>query len=262
MDLVRYDLRDRDGRPVWMPYHEPMSERMDGKQRIAFFGGSFDPPHLGHIGIARAAQAALHLDTVLFTPVGIQPLKPHGSTASYEDRVAMTELAIKGLPEFAICLADAPNPNGTPNYTIDTLLHLRKQFPAAALFTLMGADSLLSLRHWHRAAEIPFLAPLIVASRPGEGLEDLAAILPAGLTIQDDAPTASGSVAGESLRALTLRNTANDTAAFYLLPGLQIEISATEVRQQVSAALDRLCAGHELVPDAVCHYIAAHGLYC
>ena len=104
-----------------MPYHEPMLEPADERRRIAFFGGSFDPPHLGHIGVARAAQIALHLDTVLFAPVGVQPLKPLGSTASFEDRVAMTELAIKGLPHFAISLADAPDPNGTPNYTIDTL---------------------------------------------------------------------------------------------------------------------------------------------
>lgn len=187
-----------------MPYHEPMSERMDGRQRIAFFGGSFDPPHLGHIGIACAAQAALHLDTVLFTPVGIQPLKPHGSTAGFDDRVAMTELAIQGLPGFEICLADAPNPNGVPNYTIDTLLQLRKQFPPAALFTLMGADSLLSLPHWHRAAEVPFLAPLIVASRPGQHLEDLAAILPAGLSIREDAEEAPGAPDG-LLRVFTLR---------------------------------------------------------
>lgn len=243
-----------------MPYHELMPEPEEGRQRIAFFGGSFDPPHLGHIGIARAAQHALRLDTVLFTPVGIQPLKPHGSTAGYEDRVAMTELAIREVPGFAICLADAPNQNGTPNYTIDTLLQLRKQFPTAALFTLMGADSLLSLPQWHRAAEIPFLAPLIVASRPGQGLEDLAAILPAGLSIREDDPTDSGSAEG-TMRVFTLRNAVGASTPFYLLPGLQIEISATEVRQQVSAAVDRLCAGHELLPDAVCHYIAAHGLY-
>ena len=101
-----------------MPYHEPMVGPTDERRRIAFFGGSFDPPHLGHIGVARAAQVALHLDTVLFAPVGIQPLKPAGSTASFEDRVAMTELAIKGQPQFAISFADAPDPNGRPNYTI------------------------------------------------------------------------------------------------------------------------------------------------
>src|SRR6476661_7108078 len=142
-------------------------------RRIAFFGGSFDPPHLGHIGIARAAQTALQLDTVLFAPVGSQPLKPFGSTATFEDRIAMTELAIRGLPNFAISFADAPDPSGEPNYTIDTLHRLQAQFPSAQIFTLMGADSFLSLSRWYRGNEIPFVAPLIVASRPGQRLEDM-----------------------------------------------------------------------------------------
>lgn len=243
-----------------MPYHEPMLEPADGGRRVAFFGGSFDPPHLGHIGVARAAQIALHLDTVLFAPVGVQPLKPSGSTASFEDRVAMTELAIKGLPQFAISFADAPDPSGTPNYTLDTLLRLRLHFPSATLFTLMGADSLLGLRRWYRGAEIPFVAPLIVASRPGQRLEDLAAILPEGLIIAEDAPRVDNA-AEVPLRVFTLRNAKGASTPFYLLPGLEIEISASDIRRQVSAALDRLCAGHELLPDAVCDYIAGHGLY-
>jgi len=74
--------------------------------RIAFFGGSFDPPHCGHLTIALAAQSALALDTVLFAPVGAQPLKPDGSTASFEDRVAMTRLAIANEPAFALSLAE------------------------------------------------------------------------------------------------------------------------------------------------------------
>jgi nicotinate-nucleotide adenylyltransferase len=237
-----------------------MLEPVDGSRRIAFFGGSFDPPHLGHIGVARAAQTALHLDTVLFAPVGVQPLKPSGSTASFEDRIAMTELAIKGLPQFAISFADAPDPSGTPNYTVDTLLRVRLQFPSATLFTLMGADSLLGLRRWYRGAEIPFMAPLIVASRPGQRLEDLAAILPAGLMIAEDAPRVDDA-AEVTLRVFTLRNAKGASTPFYLLPAVEIEISASDIRCQVSAALDRLCAGHELLPDAVCDYIAAHGLY-
>ena len=68
---------------------------------MAFFGGSFDPPHLGHLAVARAARAAFHLDTVLFAPVGAQPLKPEGSAASFEQRLAMTRLAIAGEPGFA-----------------------------------------------------------------------------------------------------------------------------------------------------------------
>jgi nicotinate-nucleotide adenylyltransferase len=243
-----------------MPYDEPMLGPSDGRRRIAFFGGSFDPPHLGHIGVARAAQVALRLDTVLFAPVGIQPLKPFGSTASFEDRVAMTELAVKGLPQFAVSLADAPDPGGTPNYTFDTLLRLRQQFPAATLFTLMGADSLLGLRNWYRGEEIPFLAPLIVASRPGQSLEDLTAVLPEGLAITEVAP-GSEKTGYVPMREFTVRGAAGASAPFYLLPELEIEISSSDIRSQVSAALDRLCGGHELLQDAVCDYIASHGLY-
>src|ERR1019366_5402072 len=116
-------------------YHDAMDEPCSGPRvaffggsRVAFFGGSFDPPHLGHLAIARAARDAFHLDTVLFAPVGAQPLKPEGSSASFEDRLAMTRLAIEGQPGFELSLADAPKPsdgrglkpNYTPNYTIDT----------------------------------------------------------------------------------------------------------------------------------------------
>ena len=119
----------------------------------------------------------------------MQPLKPEGSTASFEDRVAMTRLAIAGEPGFQLSLADAPKPaqnpidartsaagttpNYTPNYTIDTLERLRTTLaPDSALFCLMGADSFFGLPRWHRAAELPFVAPLIVASRPGQPLQE------------------------------------------------------------------------------------------
>src|SRR3954469_7564918 len=95
--------------------------------RVAFFGGSFDPPHLGHLAVARAARAALNLDRVLFAPVGAQPLKPEGSAAPFTDRLAMTQLAIAGEPGFEISLADAPNAADRPNYTLDTLRTLRAQ---------------------------------------------------------------------------------------------------------------------------------------
>ena len=146
-----------------------MSRSPISGKRVAFFGGSFDPPHLGHLAVARAARTALRLDTVLFAPVGTQPLKPQGPTASFEDRLTMTRLAIEGEPGFSISLADAPDATGVPNYTIVTLLELRAELaPDSTLFCLMGADSFLGLSAWHRAAEIPFVAPLIVASRPGE----------------------------------------------------------------------------------------------
>jgi nicotinate-nucleotide adenylyltransferase len=236
--------------------------------RVAFFGGSFDPPHRGHLTIARAAHAALQLDRVLFAPVGAQPLKPSGSTASFDDRVAMTRLAIANDPAFAISLVDAPSSNGSPNYTFDTLLNLKNEMPiAAALFCLMGADSFLALKRWHRGADLPFIAPLIVASRPGQSFADLAAILPEGLSLaQDCMPVEAPVVTREciELKTCTLRNPASATTPFYLLPGLHIDISATAIREEVHSEVARIPAGeghHSDLPDPVFDYIASHNLY-
>ena len=231
-----------------------------GGSRVAFFGGSFDPPHRGHIAIARAAQRALRLDAVLFAPVGAQPLKPSGSTADFDDRVAMTRLAIADEPDFALSLVDAPTPSHAPNYTVDTLHSLRAQLPAGGtLFCLIGADSFRNLGLWHRGAEIPFVAPLIVASRPGQSLADLASVLPAGLSLVEQAASTTGTGA-EALATFTLRNAAGSSAPFYLLPGLHIDISATEIRCQVRAAAESNDAPPDLAPS-VAAFIATHGLY-
>lgn len=242
-----------------------MDEVPPGARRIAFFGGSFDPPHLGHLAVARAAQTALDLDAVLFAPVGAQPLKAQGSTADFAARLAMTRLAIADEPEFAISLADAPTGSGAPNYTLDTLLRLRRELPELGiLFCLMGADSFLSLRRWHRAAEVPFAAPLIVASRPPanskEWLGDIAEALPAGLTIEN-APDVVLPVSGIEVRVYRLRNQAGESAPFYLLPGLHVEISATAIREQACAASDTPMEHSNVLPAAVIDYIRVHRLY-
>ncbi|MGA3049153.1 MAG: nicotinate (nicotinamide) nucleotide adenylyltransferase [Terracidiphilus sp.] len=246
-------------------------------KRIAFFGGSFDPPHLGHLAVARAARSALALDTVIFAPVGAQPLKPQGSTASFRDRLAMTRLAIGTEPGFAVSLADAPKATGMPNFTLETLLALRAELPSdGALFCLMGTDSFFGLHKWHRPAEIPFVAPLIVASRPGQRPEQwiagLRRALPPGLEIE----TGSGEEIPRSdveVRSFLLHDAAGNTASLYLLPGLNVEISASQIREQVREQLGgqpRKQANPgaatqgdapQLLPSAVFEYIRAHGLY-
>ena len=239
-------------------------------KRVAFFGGSFDPPHQGHLAVARAAFQALSLDTVLFAPVGAQPLKPQGSTASYEDRVAMTRLAIAADLAFAVSLVDAPSPSARPNYTLDTLLRLRAELTSGGtLFCLMGADSFFSLRRWHRAVEIPFVAPLIVASRPGQPLDDLRAALPQGIAM-DSTPEASSvtppkSASDSELQTYLLRNAAGETSPFYLLSGLHIDISASHIRDLIHnhtlGAPFRPPAEPDLLPATVLDYIGAHQLY-
>jgi nicotinate-nucleotide adenylyltransferase len=228
--------------------------------RVAFFGGSFDPPHLGHLAVARAARDALRLDTVLFAPVGAQPLKPQGSTASFEDRLAMTQLAIAGEPGFAISKVDAPNPLGRPNYTLDTLHQLQAEMPAAELFLLMGADSFVSLRRWHGAAKIPLSASLVVASRSGQSLDDLAAAIPSGLVLDAVSSPLRSANPEIELRAYRVRNIAGEEAPFYVLPGLDIEISASDIRRQMQSG-DQAGSSRPLVPAPVARYIREHGLY-
>ena len=235
------------------------------RARVAFFGGSFDPPHLGHLAVARAARRAFRLDSVLFAPVGAQPLKNDGSAASFADRLAMTRLAIEGEPGFAISLADAPKADGEPNFTLETLKGLCAQLGSGSeLFCLMGADSFLGLKRWHRAGEIPFAASLIVASRPGDSLDGLQAALPKGLTLEP-APEAEESISGVEVRSFLLLNSASERSKFYVMPDLDVEISASEIRRRLrygrEGAPKMPAAEPRLLPDAVAEYIGAHGLY-
>lgn len=227
--------------------------------RIAFFGGSFDPPHLGHLAVARAARDALALDAVLFAPVGAQPLKPGGASAGFADRLAMTRLSIAGERGFAVSLVDAPTTEqaGAPNYTAESLETLRRELPGPTeLYCLMGADSFFGLPRWHRGAELPFLGHLIVASRPGQPRERLQAALPAGLTME---LVQSELKNGIELARFLLRDVQGRSAPLFLLPGLDVEISATAVREEVRHA-GYPAAGH-LLPPAVADYIRTHGLY-
>jgi nicotinate-nucleotide adenylyltransferase len=144
--------------------------------RIALFGGTFDPPHLGHLAIATAAADAFQLDSVLFAPAGRQPLKPNGNSSSFADRLAMTTLACAQDDRFNASAIDAPRRDGQPNYTADTLAELEQTLPAVVLYNLVGADSFLSLPHWRDPARLLALAEWIVVSRPGFSLDDLSAL--------------------------------------------------------------------------------------
>jgi nicotinate-nucleotide adenylyltransferase len=241
-----------------------MTETASGVRRVAFFGGSFDPPHLGHLAVARAARTALMLDMVLFAPVGVQPLKPEGPTASFEDRLEMTRLAIAGEAGFRVSLADAPKPGGAPNFTLETLELLRGEWGReSALFCLVGADSYFGLRQWHRAAEIPFAAPLIVASRPGERMDRLKAALPEGLAMEA-APEGEREVGGVALREFVVRNGSGSCAPLYVLPDLDVEISASEIRGRMEAEAHAGAdgaVGKALLPEGVAEYVRGRGLY-
>ena len=231
--------------------------------RIALFGGSFDPPHSGHLGIAMAAVERLHLDRVLMAPVGRQPLKRDQVQSPFEDRMVMVQLACAGHSPIAASAIDAPRVDGRYNYTCDTLQHLRETLPAGdELFCLVGADSLQTLRSWHRAAEALMLAEWIVAARPGFTLDALEALIPGG--VHAGAPGR-----GEGWLRVPLSSTAPETVAsqtgdarqraLWLLPDLHYEVSATELR---SALADHSAGIPQRVLDPrVAEYAREHQLY-
>ena len=198
--------------------------------RIGFFGGSFDPPHSGHLAVARAARARFGLSEVLLAPTGRQPLKPGGAHAPFADRLTMLGLLCRGEAGLEPSALDAPRPGAQPNYTADTLEALHRTLPPGAdLFCLLGADAFLTLPQWHRFPELFRLAEWIVVSRPGYELARI-----------DSMPLSPAQ------RARTHR-----------LSDLADPTSATAIRAALGAG--QPC--EPLLPPALCAYVRAHGLY-
>jgi nicotinate-nucleotide adenylyltransferase len=196
--------------------------------RVALFGGSFDPPHRGHLAIAAAAADRFALDRILFAPAGRQPLKTLAA-AAFEDRLAMTTLACEEHPRFEPSTIDAPHPNGRPNYTIDTLRLLQQSIPSAKIFSLVGADSFFDLARWRDPYLLLDLADWIVVSRPGFPLDD-----PPGLTL-----------------------TPAHRARIHVLDSIHEDVAATNLRER----LQRGDPCTDLLPAPVSTYIHDHHLY-
>ena len=199
--------------------------------RVGVLGGTFDPPHLGHLILAQEAHQALGLAQVLFVPAG-EPWRKAGRELSpREHRLAMTRLAVTGNPLFAASTIEVDRPG--PSYTADTLAELRAQFgPQAEFFFIMGADSLADFPHWHEPLRILGLARLAVAERPALADAGFEEGLPEGLA--------------QALRRCVV-----------WLPMPLVAISASAVRERVRQGLSI----RYWVPEAVEEYIRRHGLY-
>jgi nicotinate-nucleotide adenylyltransferase len=199
--------------------------------RIGVLGGTFDPPHLGHLVLAQEALQALDLSKVVFVPAG-EPWRKAGRELSPRaDRLAMARLAVEDNGALVVSTAEVERPG--PSYTAETLAELREQSASETeLFLIMGADSLADFPHWHEPQRILQLARLAVAERPPLDDEGLAESIPEEL-------------------AGTLR----ERVVWVKMP--LIAISASEVRERVRQRLSI----RYWVPQAVEEYIHSHGLY-
>lgn len=138
-------------------------------QTIGIFGGTFDPPHLGHLILAAEAYAQLGLDRLLWVLTPDPPHKQGQFLTPLKHRLAMVRLAIDGDPQFKLSSVDIDRPG--PQFVVDTVKIIAEQNPGAILVYLMGGDSLRDLPLWHRPADFVAACNLIgVMRRPGDAI--------------------------------------------------------------------------------------------
>jgi nicotinate-nucleotide adenylyltransferase len=135
-------------------------------RRIGVLGGTFDPPHIGHLLAAVNVRHALDLDELLMV-VAHDPWQKSGARTitPAQDRLAMVEAAVAGLD--GIAASDLELRRGGPSYTVDTLRELGERDPGGERFLVLGADAAGGLASWERAHELPTLATLVLVDRPG-----------------------------------------------------------------------------------------------
>ena len=141
-------------------------------ERIAIYGGSFDPVHYGHLWVAENAREQLSLDRVIFVPAATSPLKPHGPVAGDAQRLAMLRLALAeaadstDLPSLIVDQRELLR--GGTSFTIDTVEAIRADHPDDELYLLIGSDAFAAIRLWHRPAELLNQIVPIVFRRGGD----------------------------------------------------------------------------------------------
>jgi nicotinate-nucleotide adenylyltransferase len=199
-------------------------------QRIGIMGGTFDPPHIGHLAAAEMARAELNLDRVLFVPTNRSPWKMTKLMSTTEQRVEMVCRAIADHSQFELSRVDIDRP--PPSYTFETLRLLSEQHRERELFFIMGLDSLRDLGNWHRADEIVKLARLVVCARPGVKMD-----------------------VGQMMDLLHRLPGLLERLTFVEMP--ELEIAASDLQQRVREGKSI----RYLVPASVGDYIAQQNLY-
>jgi nicotinate-nucleotide adenylyltransferase len=195
--------------------------------RLGILGGTFNPPHLGHLVCAQEAYLQLGLQRVMLIPARTPPHKPVEDEPGAEHRFELCRLAVDGDRRFAVSDLEMTRPG--PSFTVDTLEQLHSQAPDSELFLIVGGDVAVGLPRWREPERVLSLATLAVAKRRG--------------------------TARASIDAALHELPAGERTEFFQMP--RIGISSTMVRRRVRAGQPI----RYLVPDAVAGYIEEHRLY-
>lgn len=198
-------------------------------RRVALFGGTFDPPHMGHVSAVKTALLTLEPDKLLWMPARGAPHKTHPASAAPEQRLAMSRLAAESLGE-RVAVSDYEMQPEVSAYTADTMEWLRTQEPDAELWLIVGQDMLLTLDQWYLAPKLLAMCHVAALSRAGG---------------QD----ASVAAAAESLQA-------RFQTQVRPLEHTPLEVSSTQLRDALKRG-----QGQALLPAPVWDYIRERNLY-
>jgi len=199
------------------------------KRRIGILGGTFDPPHVGHLWLATLAADAIGLDRVLFMPAAQPPHKGGRLVTSAADRLLMTRLAVAGDDAFDLTIIEMERSG--PSYTIDSVVELLQMYGTdASLYLLMAADSLAQIDTWRQPDELLDRIEWVVGPRPGQPAPD---------------------------RSTLEKRFGQKAARIHLLEGPSLDVSSTQIRRRVAAGQ----AIRYLVPRGVEELIVDRGLY-
>ena len=194
--------------------------------RLGIFGGSFDPPHIGHLLVAVDAYESLALDKLFFVPAAIQPLKAGMTAAGAHQRLAMVRLLVGADSRFAVDAVEIDRAG--LSYTVDTLETFAQRFPDAERFFLVGEDAMAAFGAWRNPEQILKLAKLAILRRQG-GVGSVS-------TVDSEASLPSGTIA---------------------LATRLVDVSSTEIRER--ARNGKSIRG--FVPESVAVFIETERLY-
>ncbi len=208
-----------------------MADTGEDHRRIGILGGTFDPPHLGHLLIAETARVALDLESVLFVPAGEPWLKSGQRITPAAHRLRMVQLAVADNPHF--CVSDREVQRSGATYTVDTLRELRCAYPGdTEFFFIVGSDVLDQFHRWKEPDEILAMCRLAVIERPGgpaHGIQALAERFPDAV----------------------------ESGAVLSVAGPRVDFSASDLRRILAAGQ----SARYQIPDSVAEYIKKHELY-
>jgi nicotinate-nucleotide adenylyltransferase len=211
-------------------------------KRIAFYGGTFDPPHIGHLAIAEALLDQFSLDEFVFIPAFHAPHKQRLKPTSALDRFAMLCLATADMEKVSVSKMEIELPEKP--YTVETLTRLKAAHPEERIFFVMGADSWMDIRTWREWEKVLLMTDQIVVTRPGVPLETGHVTAAVKEVIVDLRDRAANEI-GESPR-------------IFLTDIVQIAVSATEIRGNIRDGND---GWQDQVPAAVAKYVQKYQIY-